>query len=204
MTSGTAVLAAAHPMAWTNERLKLSCADGIGFKSLWKMLVLDKNGGAHSKNDVSARTRRFIERSVSFRKRKHCLVARVSLFNLRTDVACASSNVPPPCCCVLPGTWKCQRDHNIYSGILSSTQRQIYHTIYIYAFYLVLATTTPTNKHDDDILIACAHLHFSHLLHRATPPRLAAPPLPNCWRVDTAMQSRQPPITCRCSSAWLS
>lgn len=57
MTSGATVctLAAAHPMAWTNERLKLSCADGIGFKSLWKMLALDKSGdcSGRSNSDVS-------------------------------------------------------------------------------------------------------------------------------------------------------
>lgn len=53
MTSGAAVctLAAAHPMAWTNERLKLSCADGIGLKSLWKMLVLDKSGGGSARSN---------------------------------------------------------------------------------------------------------------------------------------------------------
>lgn len=57
MTSGTAVRTAAHSMAWTNERLKLSCADGIGFKSLWKMLMLDKNG-TRSNSDVSVRVTR--------------------------------------------------------------------------------------------------------------------------------------------------
>lgn len=38
-----------NPMAWTNERLKLSCTDGIGLKTLWKMIVLDNNNHSNSK-----------------------------------------------------------------------------------------------------------------------------------------------------------
>lgn len=81
MTSGAAVctLAAAHPMAWTNERLKLSCADGIGFKSLWKMLVLDKSGGSsRSNNDVSAATCDYIKCMCSY-VRQHIFLAKRSI-----------------------------------------------------------------------------------------------------------------------------
>lgn len=36
-------------MAWTNERLKLSCTDGIGLKTLWKMIVLDNHNSSSKK-----------------------------------------------------------------------------------------------------------------------------------------------------------
>lgn len=39
-------------MAWTNERLKLSCTESITFKNLWKMIVLDNNNN-NSNNNVS-------------------------------------------------------------------------------------------------------------------------------------------------------
>lgn len=45
----------AHPMAWTNERLKYSSNDCIGLKTLWKMLVLDNNNtGNITSNNVSS------------------------------------------------------------------------------------------------------------------------------------------------------
>lgn len=42
-----------HPMmAWTNKKLKVSCTDGIGFKAIWKMIMLDNNN--HNTNSSSS------------------------------------------------------------------------------------------------------------------------------------------------------
>lgn len=59
-----------NPMAWTNERLKLSCTDGIGLKTLWKMIVLD-NQNSNSKKQ---------QKHVSIFKVTKCNSVDISIF----------------------------------------------------------------------------------------------------------------------------
>lgn len=39
-----------QPMAWTNEKFRLTCVENIGLRQLWKLIALDTNSSSTTKN----------------------------------------------------------------------------------------------------------------------------------------------------------